>query len=292
MNSDNILNNDLKILVNVYKQNYQNAPGGGIGDFIRGCFFLLQISMINNKRFDIDYTKHPISKYLYKKYNIIDESQINYDNVLYYYPDNDTNCNTQFFLNNFYEYLNNIKNNEFYFYSNNYPIYKITNVQKNIIKDKFIPNDELNEYINYNMKKLNILPYNFSVIHIRVNDEIFENDVNILNNKSLKQLITTLKYIFYNKNNYKKNNYLLLSNSNSIKKIMKRIFPNLIINLNNISHLGKSNDDNYIKDTLCDFFIMSKSNRIFSFSTYEHGTGFSKYCSIIFDIEYYFKLLV
>ena len=70
------------MIVNVYSQNYANAPGGGIGDFMRGSCFLLQFCITNNLRFDVDYNSHPITKYLYKRYNKI-ETEINYNKVYY-----------------------------------------------------------------------------------------------------------------------------------------------------------------------------------------------------------------
>jgi hypothetical protein len=292
------LSDNLNILINVYKQNYKNAPGGGLGDFIRGCFFLLQISMMNDKRFDIDYSQHPISKYLYKKYIVSESVKIDYDNILYYYPDNYNPNNYNFentnkFLNELYKYINiNNITDQFAFFCNNYPIYKITNIQKNIIRDKFLPNEELEEYINLNMNKLNLTPNCYSIIHIRVDDKAFYNTNYIKKNTNLiKQIIKKIKLILFLNHNYQKNKYLLLSNSNYLKNIIIKKFPFIIINLNNISHLAQSTNDNSIKDTLCDFFLMSKSNNIYAFSTYGHGTGFSKYCSIIFNINYYFSHL-
>ena len=80
---------------------------------------------------------------------------------------------------------------------------------------------------------------------------------------------------------------LLLTNSNKIKKLLKNIFNDLIIDINNITHLAFSNNDLSIRDTLCDMFMISKSEQVFSISSYAHGTGFSKYISLLYDIPYY-----
>jgi hypothetical protein len=55
-----------------------------------------------------------------------------------------------------------------------------------------------------------------------------------------------------------------------------------------ITHLGedKSNNNNAVLETLIDFNIMRFSNFIISFTAYSHGSGFSKYCSTIYDVPF------
>jgi hypothetical protein len=62
-------NKKLKRLVNVYQLNYTNGVAQGLGDYIRGCFCLLQISSLLGLQFDMDLTNHPMSKFLAKEDN-------------------------------------------------------------------------------------------------------------------------------------------------------------------------------------------------------------------------------
>jgi hypothetical protein len=272
-------NKDIEMITNVYMQNYSNAKGGGIGDFFRGSFFLLQFCIKNNLLFDIDYQNHPVSKYLYKKYNRIEE-KIDYGNVLYYYPDNEKT--TTKFYNDFITYLKSKTNKNIYLFSNNYPMNKISNFEKIFLRDKFLPNEELVQIINNKMATFGLLEKKFIVIHIRVDDSIFTND-------TIDNTITTNLYNFVDKISKTNHNskLLLLSNSNSVKIIMKKKFNRLIIDINNTTHLAFSDDNSSIRDTLCDMFLISKSNEVFSISTYGHGTGFSKYICEIYDIPCY-----
>jgi hypothetical protein len=278
------INNNLEMIVNVYSQNYNNAPGGGIGDFIRGSLFLIQYCIINNLKFDIDYKNHPISKYLYKKNDKIEE-RINYDEVSYYYQDNSpiNNVNINDFLTEFTNHINSKCSKIIYLFSNNYPIYKITNLERSFIRDKFLPNAELSQYINNRLQNLNLNEKQFNIIHIRINDTIFKND-NIHNNlfKNIKYKLNNIIQIL-NKNNMK---ILLLSNSNILKLKLKMEFKHLIIYTNNIGHLALTNDDETIKDTLCDMFIISKAVNVVALSDYGHGTGFSKYVCELYNIPY------
>jgi hypothetical protein len=277
-------NKHIEMITNVYIQNYSNAKGGGIGDFFRGSFFLLQFCIKNNLLFDIDYQNHPVSKYLYKKYNRIEEN-IDYKNVLYYYPENEKT--TTKFYNDFITYLESKQTKNICLFSNNYPMYKISDFEKIFLRDKFLPNEELVQIINNKLVTLGLLEKKFNVIHIRVDDSIFTND-------TINNTITTKLYKFVDKICKTKHNskLLLLSNSNKIKKILKNIFNHLIIDINNITHLAFSNDDLSIRDTLCDMFMISKSEEVFSISSYGHGTGFSKYICLLYDIPYYPYILI
>jgi hypothetical protein len=279
--SSHIFNKNKKIemIVNIYMQNYSNAVGGGIGDFIRGSLFLLQFCMVNNIRFDIDYQNHPVAKYLYKKYNKIEEP-INYKDIEYYFPDNITV--SEIFYKNFINHLESIQDKRICLFSNNNPMYKISNFEKQFIKDKFLPTEELIQIVNNKMIQLGLTEKKFTTIHIRINDSVFNNDV--IDNDTLLKLKEFIKNVNVQCLSKKK---LLLTNSNKVKKVLKNIFNDLIIDINNVTHLALSNNDLSIRDTLCDMFMISKSEQVFSVSSYAHGTGFSKYICLLYDIPYY-----
>ena len=81
-------NKTLKRIVNVYQMKYKNGIAQGLGDYIRGCFCLLQICAMLGLSFDMDLTNHPMSKYLLKddsweKYDISYNEVSRYENVNY-----------------------------------------------------------------------------------------------------------------------------------------------------------------------------------------------------------------
>jgi hypothetical protein len=277
-------NKILKKIVNVYQYQYKNQCNCGLGDFLRGSFFLLQMSIKNNLKFDIDYSNHPISHFLYKERNIINES-INYNNIFYYTPDN-LNETTLNFYYNFNRYLNSINKNTLYLLSNNLPIYKINIFQANFIKQKLLPNQELKNNIQNVLNKLNIQAKNYSVIHIRTGDKYIVNNNN-LDDKLCQETENILSTIDLN-------NKVVISDNYNLKIYLKKKYPQLIIDTDEyIAHLSDQNNINItaIKNTLTDFFIMSLSNHIYALSPYGHGTGFSKYCSKIYMIPYqYYNL--
>lgn len=72
------LNNNLiqelpHTLTNVYQEQFSNGYSSGIGDFIRGSIFLLQLCKLYNINCEITFKNHQISKFL----NISNNNPIN-----------------------------------------------------------------------------------------------------------------------------------------------------------------------------------------------------------------------
>ena len=62
--ANSFTNTKLKKIVNVYQTDYKNMKSPGLGDFLRGCFCLMQVCRLINVEFDIDISQHPLSKYI------------------------------------------------------------------------------------------------------------------------------------------------------------------------------------------------------------------------------------
>ena len=271
--SNFIQHTSLGKIVNVYKQNYINNIGMGLGDYIRGSFFLLEFCKENNFEFDLDFSDHPISKFLINQYN---DTKIDYTNVLYFHNYNKYNSKSDIM-----NYIKSNNNKIQYLFTNNHPQNdKITEVEKNIIKSKFIPNKDLNNAIEETLNKLNLTKKNYKVIHIRIGDRYIIDNRDI-DNIILNDIDNIFKNIIFNVNE----KYLLLSDSKDIKKILKNKYPFLIVQHNDIVHLaGNCSNDDALKNTMVDFFLISNANSILAMSIYGHMTGFSHYCSIINNI--------
>jgi hypothetical protein len=93
---------------------------------------------------------------------------------------------------------------------------------------------------------------------------------------------------FLSKNLNPDSKFLLLSDNNDIKIMMKNKFPQLIVQVREITHLGeqKNLNDVQVMNTLLDFYTMANSNKIVSFSKFNWGSGFSEWCSVVYNIPY------
>ena len=282
-------NHTLRKLVNVYQLQYKNGVAQGLGDYLRGCFCLLQISNMLGLQFDMDLRNHPMYKFLQHNEDDI-VYPINYSDLyryedLNYIPINPKKYNkdSAHFMTELIKRLNTLKGENHYFFCHSLPIFDhFTPRGRRFVMSKIMPNEIMQQHINTNMEKLGLKPRQYAVIHIRCGDNY------ILKNNQLQEKMVNNVVSVLLKSIKTTNTYLILSDNNQMKLIIKKIFPHVIIHMNDITHLGESTDqtDESIKNTLLDFYLMSNSYQIASFSAYNWGSGFSQYCSVIYNIPF------
>ena len=152
------------------------------------------------------------------------------------------------------------------------------------IRELFEPVYELQMKIDDMLTSLNLIKYKYKIIQIRLNDDSFKGGYINFTDKQTINIINTINAI---KKTTTDDIFLLCSNIVFKKHIIQQT-PNIKTIFSEISHIGESKiitNDSLI-NTLIDFYIMSYSNHIYSFSVYEHGSGFSKWCAVMYNIPY------
>jgi hypothetical protein len=290
------LTDNITKIINVYQLKYVDDKSTGLGDFLRGCFFIRQLSKIINIEGDLDISNHPISNYIIHDGK---NPNINYDNIKFIKgenrpapeilpylknPPNNTYLDIDF-INEIITTINNNKNqnNIFPLFSNSFPIYyDFMDDDREFIKSKIKPNDEMCKCIDNKLNKLKLRKNEYGVLHIRCGDDSLGNKkVNLFIANKIKNIV--------NKIINSKHKYLIISDNNVIKSLFINK-KNCYFDISNITHLGgdynTNKDINSVKNTLLDFYLMSFSNTILSISIYDHISGFSKYCSKIYKIPF------
>ena len=270
-------------------------PSYGFGDFLRGCFYLMQVSKLLKIEFDIDISNHPISKYIE---NSDKNPNINYEQIEfilgYNRPDILWNDKKPYFnvkfANIIIDKLNNYHASDTYaLFTNAFPIfYNFMDFSREFIKNKLKPNNLMKDYVEYTLNELKLEKNEYSTIHIRSGDNYLIHGEYMNNNfiNKIKKIIN--KLIVSNKK------YLIISDSNMLKLYLKS-YPNFYMVNRQIEHLGggnlKSRNSIGVMNTLLDFYLMSYSNNIFCLSVYGHISGFSRYCSAINKIPFNYVIL-
>jgi hypothetical protein len=290
-------NTCVKRIVNVYQLKYKNGIAQGFGDYIRGCFCLMQICALLGLEFDMNLSNHPISKHLYseeegekREKSELKSEYINYSEILRYEDVNYIPVNSKVytkdsfrFLEGFINNLNSYKTGDtFYIFCHSFPIFETQEIGRKFVLNKILPNSSMQLNIQATLMKYELTPRRFAVIHIRSGDKYLLKN-NILNSLVVKKIVDILS-----KNMKPGTKYLILSDNNQIKLLLKKVFPQIVIRMTRITHLGESTNstDDSIMDTLLDFYLMSNAFQIISFSPYNWGSGFSKWCSVLYKIPY------
>lgn len=287
--------NLIQKLTNVYQENYKHGIKiTGFGDFIRGCYFVLQFCNKNNKSFEI-IINHPLSKYLKTNFNktvsneILLFNNINFNTTLDS-ENNILNISNKNTINDFISYLNTcfINDSNVFIYSISFPVDNVNITEKNYMRNILEPSEQILIQINTVLNNLHLTKYEYNIIHIRSGDDHLNNNNSMFSKEYINNIINRIKHCIQTNENY-----LLISDNNYIKKVLNLTFPFIKYYIKEITHFGEGikQEDEKVQNTMLDFYIMSLSKAIFSFSCYEHGSGFSKWCAITYDIPYSCKLV-
>jgi hypothetical protein len=257
-----------KTVIHVFTQSVNNLTTDdvnnfwGLGDIIRGTIALFQLSKKYNFNLIVDTQLHPISNYFkHDRHQYSDFILQNKDNVSFIYPDALEN------------YIINNNENVLFFLTNDLFHEPITDECKEFIKNLLIPNAEFEEYIQ-SIITSKPPPENYNILHCRLGDSyLVRNDSNNNFNEVKEQIF---KYSEYND--------ILMSDSNTFREDIMINNSNIFLYHIHVAHMGVQFHSKYIKDTLFEFILVTRSKKIKTYSVYSHLSGFVKIVNEIYNI--------
>ena len=311
-NVEKIRKKGVKVIYNVYQSKYSNGKvnGTGFGDFIRGSYFLLEFCEKYGFIPKIVFN-NCISKFLQTKVKNIDKIQNILANIEMFHNNNFKEFNIKdncilyprldlvHIMADFVDYVTKlyVYNEKAFIYCIPYPLNTISENSKAYMRMILEPTNEIKEDVNQNLKKNGLNYKEYSVFHIRSGDNYLKEENKKFYIDYLNKLKVEIKYIL--RNNQQTNaqpnqpKYLLIADNNEVKILLKKEFPEMKIILKEITHLGEGVmlEEEKVKHTLIDFYLLSFANNIISFSCNQHGSGFSYWCAVTFDIPYVSKYI-
>lgn len=295
-------------IFHVYQEKYaDNLFPTGFGDFIRSCFFIYQFCSKYGFQCEI-IINHPIAQFLNNFHNSYlpnsSSSLTLNDNVFMF---SDTNWAESVFDNKnyiekfllvkqkfylFIDYLCSlpIVNGNVFSYNILFPYDYISLEECNKIRSLFEPSREIIEKVNYHLSNLSLIENQFIVLHIRSGDSYLKNQNKLFYSPYFEIIKNEIIEIIFKEKN---NDILLIADTNEIKLLLNDEFPNIKFLVYNITHLGEGVglENEKVKNTMIDFYLMSKSSAIYSLTSYPHGSGFSYWCAKIYGIPYKCKYI-
>lgn len=308
-NISSIKKKNIRKIFHVYQEKYaDNLYPTGFGDFIRSCFFIIQFCNKYSFKYEI-IINHPIAQFLLKfssNYSPNSNSSLILNNNVYMFPDSNW-CESIFDNQNyikgfmlikqrfnlFVEHLCNLPllNGCVFSYNILFPCDDTSIEECNIVRSLLEPSREICEKVDNHLSNLSLIPNQFIVLHIRSGDSYLKNENKIFDSHYF-EFIKNEIYKIISTNQYG-NSILLIADNNEIKILLNDFFPNIKFLVYNVTHVGEKVQLEYekVKNTMIDFFLMSKSSFIYSLTSYPHGSGFSYWCAKIFGIPYKCKYI-
>jgi hypothetical protein len=249
----------------ITKYNYYNETEFyfGLGDLIRSTIKLYELSKTMNFRLIVDIQLHPISSFLeIQKTEYSDFVLQNKNNVEYV-------C-----YGAVEDYVNETNKNVSLILTNDFFIGIVSPDCKNFMKNLLKPTPEYQQYIDFQLSKIPFANYN--IIHYRLNDDEFKNGGVGKNIEYLNSIINSL-------NSNKENNDILVTDSLSFKEYAF-LNTSIFIFDTKVCHLGLSKDYHAIRDTLFEFFLITRSTKIKTYCKIHKVSGFVKWISEVYDV--------
>jgi hypothetical protein len=319
-NVERIRKKGIQNFYNVYQSKYNSgkANATGLGDFIRGCYFMMEFCDEHNFKYNVLFN-NCISKFLKIKTPNIGLISKMLERVVFFRNNNLLEYNIQNnvilepiknnsnIMVDFVEYTMNTLyyDNNVFIYNNAFPRYDIKDHHKTYMTRILEPTDDIKVNVHKIMSELNLCSKQFYLIHIRAGDNYLKKESSTFKKEFISKLINNIKNdigqimninsIDNGIGNEKKTipNFLLISDNNEIKSILKCFFPNFKIFIKPITHFGEGVEleEENVKNTLIDFYIISFAKSIYAYSVYKHGSGFSYWCAKTFNINYTCKYI-
>ncbi|MBT3067041.1 hypothetical protein [Rhodoferax sp. U11-2br] len=237
----------------------------GFGDFLRGSFFLAIFCRENRMLLVIDFSQHPIGKFV--------------QSVCF--PDTSSITPEEFFNDKKAEllpYLRALTPGQVALITTHANVVEaeITDADRLLIQSYMCFSDEVTNKVAATIEKIGS-PH-FAVVHVRVADEDMHNPDVVVRG--------LIGYIKKNVVPVWGKHVVVLSNNGKLKNMLSVHFK-LHMTTTSAVHLGECNTtDLHVRDSLIDFALLSKASHIYSYSVYGWTSGFSKHCSNLFDIPY------
>ena len=257
----------MKTVIQVWTQkadctNIDTLPYWGLGDLIRGTIKLYQLSKKMNFRLIVNIKLHPLSKNLKTQTSYYDDLIFsNKDNIKYV------------MLGCLEQYIQSSTEDILYFLTTEHcDENDISEDCKDFIKKILQPDEQLANLLE---TFLSVQDENYEILHSRLGDGYINNNVT---EESMSEIDKIVDKYYIQKD-------IFMCDSKYYKEHLKEKKPQVCILDLNIGHIGRETDETKIKNTMLEFFIISRSNRIKTYSNYFWISGFVFWLSKIYDID-------
>jgi len=280
----------VKKIVNVFQPYYKNKKGCGLGDFIKGSYFLYQYCKIANKECEINLRYHLISSVVdieYPEIPLAQQHAIEMCDHKNFHPnvfDKQNIIHYMSTIESIHSYLSRctIAHQTMYVYLTCYPLFTIEDDARTFIKYSFAPSHLIDYMVSSMLEPHQLETRTYHLIQIRCGDSCLIR-YDTLQQNYILQLVSIIKGHMQSQKTY-----ILIADSDALKKTIVSYLPELMIYDYAIAHTGEGVDQQSdgVVGTTIDYTLLSGALSIYSISTYEHGSSFSKWCAETYRIPY------
>jgi hypothetical protein len=259
-----------------------NVKSFGLGDLLRGTILLHQMSVKLGFKFAVDIRQHPISQYLVVNPHGRNDAYQNEYVDTHMHKMKIINCHEAEKFNAIYNA--SLRTPEpLLICTNLFCNESLTAECKQFMKTLLTPNESFAKYITQ-QNDLYHISSQYSIIHIRLGDDgFFKNKPD--NGFNMNEAVKIIS-------RYAEPTDILMSDSFWFKQQLKSMNVNITMFNTHPLHLGDFSTrfveriEDSFKETLYEFFTLTKASILKTHSVYGHVSGFVKFAGLIYDIRF------
>ena len=304
--------NGVQGICNVYQESYANGKKAtGFGDFIRGCYFLMQFCQYIMTAYKVNircdfWIPHMLSEFLVgggggsgrdgstRRADIVAFDKQNWKGTQFKNGLIVDSLNSKSHVLHFMTYLMHdgvmdSGDKWLYVYTISFPLWprQLGAEKHQIMRRVLEPTAELTQYVETTRQSLGLVAGAYWVIHVRSGDKYLSGVGGFEADYKSKLAANVSRIIGGGGGDGE--TVVLIADNNAIKDFLIGRFPCIRCVKTPIGHFGEGHqqDREKVRNTLADFFILAGASKIVSFTAYAHGSGFSRWCAETFEIPYF-----
>ena len=311
---DWMVSRGVRTLVNVYQERYREGqPNTGFGDFLRGCYFLLQVCDNLGIQCDIE-LRHLLGKWVecseqrdrcikteiprYMETNRGHNEVRSNGELVNHCRDRES------MYKDFCAYLQQqVRRHHGHVPGGTLSMYNICFPWEEEIRPQhrecmrrwLAPTTEMRSLLDDTLSRLQLVPERYVVLHVRCGDAFLIEGNDTIPPVLLQELFRYLDALVDDNPSLSSSPILLLADNQAIKHIVQDRYPllSLCAEYHSITHFGEGvpQHEEQVRNSMLDFYLLSCARRIYCFTTNTHGSGFSKWCAVTYQIPYVDKYL-
>ena len=300
-------------LVNVYQERYREGEANtGLGDYLRGCYFLMQVCHDMGVQCEIE-MRHPLGRWMQvweQRDRTVHPEVPRYaetnrgNNEVHPNGDLVNVCrDRESMYRDFCAYLQQEVRKQqqrgtMSMYNICFPWEdSIRPHHREKMRQWLTPSTAMQTLLDETLsgKEPTLPRQGYTVLHLRCGDAHLVEGSGHYSRTMLGHLFNHLDGMVASGVITDTNGLVLLGDSLTIKHIVQEHYPALRIHAwyHPIIHFGEgvAQNDDEVRNSMLDFYLLSRAGRIYCFTTYTHGSGFSKWCAMTYQIPYVDKYL-
>ncbi len=275
----------------VYQETYADGQTAtGWGDYVRSCVYTLQVCSEHGVPCEL-WVSHPLGRWLRggQQPRVPHVRALTTSNLQMPRWDADTRRFREWVLHDhphraFVEYAREQPAVHHRVWTNHlqFPVRTPTSAERAWLQHRLAPSADVVTCVDARLRAWGLCNRPFRAVHVRAGD------AQLVREQSLTYTVAASLASAVAAAIAPDEEVVLVADCPAFKRWFAARWPRAHTHFDAITHVGEgvAFTDDALKHTMLDYFLLARATDIRAFTVYPHGTGFSQWCAVVYDLPY------